>query len=167
MNAASCVACELAVPTNLTQPSLLQLITASNFGKLNYYLGAGAKKDGRPSRYPHVDFCKFGLSLLLFFTGAFPHSIPSITTSLLYSTFPGKDPEVICATSEFKELKWVAGEFYWVESVQSYNEGGWDYTTELKKFVEGGMTGTSFIDGVSGIVNRGCHNPVSRPETLA
>ena len=54
-----------------------------------------------------------------------------------------------------------------MESVQSYNEGGWDYTTELRKFVEGGMTGTGFIDGVSGIVNRGCHNPVSRPSALA
>jgi len=70
-----------------------------------------------------------------------------------------KDPEVICASSEHKELKWIAGEFYWMESVQSYNQGGWDYTTELRKFVEGGMTGTSFIDSVSGIVNRGCHNP--------
>ena len=29
------------------------------------------------------------------------------------------------------------------------------------------MTGTGFIDGVSGIVNRGCHNPVSRPTALA
>jgi len=49
--------------------------------------------------------------------------------------------------------------FYWVESVQSYNEGGWDYTTELHKFVDGGMTDMGFIDSVSGIVNRGCHNP--------
>jgi hypothetical protein len=32
---------------------------------------------------------------------------------------------------------------------------------ELAEFVEGGMQGTSFIDAVSGIVNRGCHNPVS------
>ncbi len=30
---------------------------------------------------------------------------------------------------------------------------------ELAKFVEGGMQGTAFIDAVSGIVNRGCHNP--------
>ena len=42
-----------------------------------------------------------------------------------------------------------------MESVKSYNEGGWDYKTELHKFVQGGMTGTSFIDAVSGIVNRG------------
>jgi hypothetical protein len=73
----------------------------------------------------------------------------------------GKDPEVICSSSEYKELKWVAGEFYWMESVQSYNEGGWDYMTELHNFVQEGMTGTAFIDAVSGIVNRGCHNPVS------
>jgi hypothetical protein len=49
--------------------------------------------------------------------------------------------------------------FYWVESLQSYNVGGWDYITELKKYVDGGMIGNSFIDAVSGIVNRGCHNP--------
>jgi len=85
---------------------------------------------------------------------------------LCCSVFAGKDPEVICASSEYKELKWVAGEFYWMESVQSYNEGGWDYTTELHKFVDGGMSGTAFIDAVSGIVNRGCHNPVSRPRVL-
>ncbi|KAK1732247.1 hypothetical protein QTG54_017072 [Skeletonema marinoi] len=70
-----------------------------------------------------------------------------------------KDPEIICSSSEYKELKWVAGMFYWMESVQPYNIGGWKYMDELQKFVEGGMQGTSFIDAVSGIVNRGCHNP--------
>jgi len=53
----------------------------------------------------------------------------------------------------------VAGMFYWMESVQSYDEGGWKYMEELANFVEGGMQGTSFIDAVSGIVNRGCHDP--------
>lgn len=48
-----------------------------------------------------------------------------------------------------------------MESVETYDEGGWNYIAELRKFVEGGMQGTEFIDGVSGIVNRGCHNPVS------
>ena len=73
----------------------------------------------------------------------------------------GKDPEIICSSSEYKELKWIAGEFYWMESVQPYDEGGWNYLAELKKFVAGGMTDTGFINAVSGIVNRGCHNPVS------
>jgi hypothetical protein len=49
--------------------------------------------------------------------------------------------------------------FYWVESVQSYNVGGWDYMSELKKFVDNGLQGNDFIDAISGIVNRGCHNP--------
>lgn len=48
-----------------------------------------------------------------------------------------------------------------MESVQSYNNDGWDYLTELRTFVDKGMTDQSFIDGVSGIVSRGCHNPVS------
>lgn len=30
---------------------------------------------------------------------------------------------------------------------------------ELKEFVDNGLQGTAFIDSVSGIVNRGCHNP--------
>ena len=49
--------------------------------------------------------------------------------------------------------------FYWVESLQSYEEDGWNYIDTLHKFVDEGMTGSSFIDAVSGIVNRGCHNP--------
>ena len=41
----------------------------------------------------------------------------------------------------------------------SYNVGGWDYITELKKVVDDdGMSGNSFIDAVLGIVNRGCHD---------
>ena len=43
--------------------------------------------------------------------------------------------------------------------MQSYDREGWSYLTELHKFVDGGMTDTRFIDAVSGIVNRGCHNP--------
>ncbi|EJK55173.1 hypothetical protein THAOC_25123 [Thalassiosira oceanica] len=70
-----------------------------------------------------------------------------------------KTPNKICDSEDYKELKWIAGLFYWVESLQSYDIGGWDYTTELHKFVDGGLSGSAFIDAVSGIVNRGCHNP--------
>ena len=70
-----------------------------------------------------------------------------------------EDPGAICASQEHKELKWIAGMFYWVESLQSYSSGGWEYINELKSFVDGGMIGNQFIDAVSGIVNRGCHNP--------
>ena len=48
--------------------------------------------------------------------------------------------------------------FYWIRSLQTYNDG-WSYMDNLKAFVRGGMTDDAFIDSVSGIVNRGCHNP--------
>jgi len=44
-------------------------------------------------------------------------------------------------------------------SLQSYSIGDWDYITQLRNFVDNGMIGNHFIDAVSGIVNRGCHNP--------
>jgi len=106
---------------------VIQTTGRCNFGKLNYYLGAGAAEEGRESRYSDINFCE--------------------------------QPDAICASEEHKELKWIAGMFYWVESLQSYSVGDWDYITELKKFVDDGMSGNKFIDAVSGIVNRGCHNP--------
>ena len=72
-------------------------------------------------------------------------------------------PDAICASTAHPELKWIAGLFYWAESVQTYSKGGWDYQSELKAFVSGGMqrpgTDAGFIHAVSGIVNRGCHSP--------
>ena len=107
---------------------VIQTTGPCNFGKLNYFLGKKAQDEGRPSRYPDVDFCK--------------------------------TPNAICDSKEHPELKWIAGLFYWVESVQAYDVGdGWNYVTELQKFVDGGMKGTSFIDSISAIVNRGCHKP--------
>lgn len=70
-----------------------------------------------------------------------------------------KDPEIICSSKKYTELKWIAGMFYWMESVQKYDVGGWNYMDELHKFVDGGLMNRGFIDAVSGIVNRGCHNP--------
>ena len=70
-----------------------------------------------------------------------------------------RTPDAICASTDYPELKWVAGMFYWVYSVQTYEEDGWNYLTELHSYVDGGMQGDDFINAVSGIVNRGCHNP--------
>jgi len=70
-----------------------------------------------------------------------------------------KDPSAICNRSEHPELKWIAGMFYWMSSLQPY-DNEWNYMDNLKEFVRGGMQdGGAFIDAVSGIVNRGCHNP--------
>lgn len=69
-----------------------------------------------------------------------------------------RDPGAICSSSKYPELKWIAGMFYWIRSLQTYNEG-WSYMGQIKAFVRGGMNDDSFINAVSGIVNRGCHNP--------
>jgi len=106
---------------------VIQTTGVCNFGKLNYYLGARAAKEGRSAPYGDIDFCK--------------------------------DPGAICSSQEHQELKWIAGMFYWMESVQQYDVGGWNYMTELHAFVDGGYSDPNFINAVSGIVNRGCHNP--------
>ena len=49
--------------------------------------------------------------------------------------------------------------FYWMESVQSYEARGWNYMEKLHAFVDGGFSDAAFINSVSGIVNRGCHDP--------
>lgn len=48
----------------------------------------------------------------------------------------------------------AAGMFYWITSLQVYNDG-WNYMENLKRFVSSGMSDDTFIDAVSGIVNRG------------
>ena len=46
-----------------------------------------------------------------------------------------------------------------MSSVETYDVDGWSYREQLAAYVDGGLMGTDFIDAVSGIVNRGCHNP--------
>jgi hypothetical protein len=109
---------------------VIQTTGVCNFGKLNYYMGARGKKEGRNVLYPEIDFCK--------------------------------DPEAICKPDSPKALKWIAGFFYWLNSVQSYvDKDGWVYMDKLKNWTDAGMdlTDTSYIDACSGIVNRGCYNP--------
>ncbi len=106
---------------------VIQTTGRCNFGKLNYFMGARAAREGRHSIYPNIDFCR--------------------------------NPGAICEPGSPPELKWVAGFFYWLETVQTYDNGGWNYINELKKWVDAGMklTDNSFINGASGIVNRGSH----------
>jgi len=116
---------------------VIQTTGVCNFGKLNYYLGARAANEGRDALFPEIDFCT--------------------------------RPDSICAPGGPPELKWIAGFFYWLNSVQTYSTAAGDYgdatpynyIDELKAFVDGGLSTSDvrFIDGASGIVNRGCHNP--------
>jgi len=73
-----------------------------------------------------------------------------------------KNPEAICEPTSPPELKWIAGFFYWLNSVQSYvDKDGWMFMKKLKDWTDAGMNTAdrSYIDAASGIVNRGCYNP--------
>jgi len=105
---------------------VIQTTGICNFGKMNYFLGKKASEDGRPSAYPDVDFCK--------------------------------TPDKICSDATKPELKWIAGLFYWISSVQTFATEEFNYLESLHAFMDAGVftDAASFIDKVSGIVNRGC-----------
>merc|ERR1711920_229569 len=108
----------------------IQTTGICNYGKLNFYMGKRAADEGRAAIFPEIDFCK--------------------------------NPEMICDPSGPPQLKWVTGIYYWLNSVQSYDNRGWNYLEQLKQWVENGMNledDWGFLDGASGIVNRGCHDP--------
>jgi len=110
---------------------VIQTTGVCNFGKFNYFMGAKAAARGADALFPDIDFCR--------------------------------TPDAICTSTEHPELKWIAGLFYWMKEVQDYNQDGWSYQQALKDFVDGGFKGlgtdSGLIRSVSGIVNRGCHNP--------
>ena len=59
-----------------------------------------------------------------------------------------KTPELICNTTKYKELKWLAGFFYWINDVE--NSKQWNFQENLNgDFI-------AFVDKTSGLVNRGC-----------
>ena len=111
---------------------VIQTTGRCNFGILNHHLGRS-----------HLN------------AEAFPHPDAPLYGDVDFCA----DPESICASTTHPELKWVAGLFYWMSSVETYEEDGWRYLDELRAFVDGGMSDVGFIDSVSGIVNRGCHAP--------
>mmetsp|Transcript_8183 Transcript_8183/g.17747 ORF Transcript_8183/g.17747 Transcript_8183/m.17747 type:complete len:614 (+) Transcript_8183:76-1917(+) len=103
------------------------------YGKLNYYLGARAAEEGRPARYPNIDFC------------VSPQAICS----------PQRQDSSIEWVSGL--FRWIDD----VQSYVSYNgDGGveWSYVQKLHEFVAGGMTDGLFIHSVSSIVTQGCYN---------
>jgi len=101
-------------------------------GKLNHHLGKRAFDEGRSSaRYKEIDFCK--------------------------------DPSAICRgfyqdNEANAEIRWLMGMLYWINKVQTYNVDGWSYLERLKQFTDGGMNDAAFLENVSRIVTRGCHD---------
>lgn len=105
---------------------VIQLSGRCNVGKLNYFLGKGAADRGASAPFPDVDFCA--------------------------------NPDEICSSTKHPELKWVSGLFYWMKDVQSFDSGGWSYQEQITKLAQNPNdqnARATFINAVSGIVNRG------------
>ncbi|MDB2386329.1 PKD domain-containing protein, partial [Shewanella sp.] len=123
---------------------VIQTTGRLNFGKLNHFIGRS-----------HVATDKVGSVVDGIVVKAAPNN-PLYADLDLCS-----NPQLICSTQKHKEIKWIAGLFFWMNEVQGYNDIGgpyasWNYHEQLKAYVEGGLQGNKFIDDVSGIVNRGC-----------
>ncbi|MEZ9199181.1 PKD domain-containing protein [Shewanella sp. 10N.286.54.B9] len=123
---------------------VIQTTGRLNFGKLNHFIGRS-----------HVAADKVGNVV----DGTLVKAAPS---NPLYADLDlCANPQLVCSTQEHKEIKWIAGLFFWMNEVQGYNNVGgpyasWNYHEQLKAYVDGGLQGSKFIDDVSGIVNRGC-----------
>ncbi|KAL7552072.1 hypothetical protein ACHAWF_015324, partial [Thalassiosira exigua] len=118
-----------------------------DLGRVDHLMGRRAYDAGRPSRFPEVDFCE--------------------------------NPSVVCGQSTaelggagYGSLKFDVALADWIVRVQGHarhgrepddddddDEEGWDYLSELRSLVDGGLEGdatSKFIDEVSSAVTRGC-----------
>jgi len=67
------------------------------------------------------------------------------------------DPGQICAGFDSIPLRWISGLYHWMENVQKYDRGGFNYKSELVRYVNGGLTNTEFFDRAANIHVLGCH----------
>ena len=78
-----------------------------------------------------------------------------------------QDPSQICASIKYPELKWISGLFYWLQSVQTYNDSSWDFQTEITKLAADPTNQafrSAFINAISGIVNKGSASAIANAQ---
>jgi hypothetical protein len=107
---------------------VIQTTGVCNFGKLNYYAGARAKKEGRDALFPDIDFCKR------------PDHICNST----------EHPDLKWVAGLFFYVKEI-------QDYPTDDKYHFDYKAELKAFTDAGnINDATLINKISGIVNRGC-----------
>ena len=104
-----------------------------DIGRFNYLFGLPAIIGGRSGRY-NVDFCEH------------PEAICSDYT------IPVSESNRFPIVVDTSDAKYLIGLAYWIEYVQTFEWGSWNYLNRLKLFVEGGMVDTTFVDDFSEIV---------------
>jgi len=107
---------------------VIQTTGVCNFGKLNYFAGARAAREGRESLFPDVDFCRT------------PNKICDSV----------EHPDLKWVAGLFFWTKEV-------QLYPTNDQYNFDYEAEMRAFADAGnINDRDFIDKVSGIVNRGC-----------
>eukprot|EP00985_Skeletonema_marinoi_P029438 scaffold27857_cov69-Skeletonema_marinoi.AAC.1 len=69
------------------------------------------------------------------------------------------NPEAICGSQFRHELVWISALFKWVDKVQNYEDGEWNYMEQLRKFADNKFEDNVFIKEVNAIVEVGCRHP--------
>jgi len=69
------------------------------------------------------------------------------------------NPEAICGSQFRHELVWISALFKWVDRVQNYEDGEWNYMEQLRKFADNKFEDNVFIKEVNAIVEVGCRHP--------
>lgn len=109
---------------------MIQTTGICNFGKLNYFMGARGKGEGRDVLYPDINFCKN------------PEAICE----------PGSPPELKWIAGFFYWLNDVQSYvdkdgWVYMDALRNWTDAGMN------------LDDKSLINAASGIVNRGCYNP--------
>ena len=104
-----------------------------DIGRFNYLFGLAAVMEGRSGRY-NIDFCSNPEALCSDFT------------------IPASDINRFPITIDTSASRYLIGQIYWMDHVQNFNWGYWNYKEKLKLFVEGGMSDDTFVDDFSEIV---------------
>ena len=112
------------------------------YGKLNWYMGLRAKKEGRKSMFPDIDVrdSLYNMSALFISDTVQTHIC---NTSLLIKFC--KRPQEICSGKHSTRLTWASGMMDWIENIQSELE----YGENLDHIVSGDMDRTDFIRYIS------------------
>lgn len=121
------------------------------YGKLNWYLGARAREEGRKSMFPDIDV-RFSFS---FYDMPVPSTsvnvqAHNICNTSLFIKFC-KRPQEICSGKYSTRLTWASGIMAWIEIIQSELQ----YGDNLDRIVSGDMDRADFIRYISEKIDGG------------
>lgn len=130
-----------------------QLKGVCMYGKLNYYIGARAKEEGRKSMFPDIDVSSSSDYFIC--TNLDIHPLTRPFFSRFYLPKFCKRPQEICSGKHSTRLTWASGMVNWIENIQS----NLDYGDNLDRIVAGEIDRADFIRYISDKLDGGRNQP--------